>query len=328
MSSSSESVPPTKRKKHRVKRSWPARITIATLRLIFFGYLAILVALTLMEERLFYPGAFIDGSQDRVSSNGGLSGGLNDGLNDGLIETVPIESSVKVTVPARLLHRENARRFVLFFHGNAEKAKSLDAWMTKLSELMEATVMAAEYRGYEDDVTPTERGVLDDCFAARNYLCSRYRIKPDEIILYGRSLGGGCAVAVAARDGAKALILEKTFDRAYAVAAARYPWVPIRILMKNRFDSLAKMTTYEGPLIQIHGDVDRIIPVAHGRRLYDSAVGQPQEWIEVPGMDHNDPLPSDVLQRVASWIDGLPENETSHSNGANAHLRGEASIPE
>ncbi|KAA1257853.1 Alpha/beta hydrolase family protein [Rubripirellula obstinata] len=291
-----------KRKRYRKPRSWPARILISVLRLVFFGYIAVVVAMVFMEERLVYPGAYRDDPSGMISSQ-----------PDDLIQTIPVNSTGDVVLPARLLDRPGAQNVVLFFHGNGAKAKWLDQRLQQLSDDLSASVMAAEYRGYEDDVKPTEKGVIEDCLAARDYLCDRYQIKPSDIILYGSSLGGGCAVAVASRGGAKALVLERTFDRAYAVAANRYWFLPVRFLMRNRYDSLAKLTVYDGPLLQIHGDADSSIPIEHAERLFASARCVPKEFITVPGMGHNDRLPQAVQKQIADWVRSLPSQKSAKS---------------
>jgi fermentation-respiration switch protein FrsA (DUF1100 family) len=296
------SEPPKKRKRHhhKVQRSWPARLLVSTVRILFFAYLALLVGLVLMEERLIYPAAYRSDDVGVRQSDPGEA-----------IQTVMIESTNDVTLPVRLLENPNASRFMLYFHGNGAKAKYLDGRLQQMSRANNATVMAAEYRGYEDDKTPTEKGVIEDCLAARDYLCERFQIEPTDIILYGNSLGGGCAAAVASQAGAKALILERTFDQAYSVAADRFWFVPVRILMRNRFDSMARLTVYRGPLLQIHGDADANIPIEHGKRLFASVDASPKKFIEVPGMGHVDPLPPAVQQQITEWIEDL---ETANSD--------------
>ena len=76
----------------------------------------------------------------------------------------------------------------------------------------------------------------------------------------GESLGGGVMVDLAAKDGARALVLENTFTSLPDVAAFHYPWLPVQLLMRTRLDSAAKIGDYHGPLLQIHGDADTIIP--------------------------------------------------------------------
>ncbi len=222
---------------------------------------------------------------------------------DPRIETVEYESTDGVMLRGRLLERGADKEIVLYFHGNGIQAAAMDDWILELSELLDANVMAAEYRGFEDDATPTERGVLADSVAARTYLCDRYQVSPNAIILYGESLGGGIAVAVASNGGAKALILDRTFDRMIDVAAGMYPYLPVRWVMRNRYDSIAKLTVYRGPLICIHGTDDELIPIEHGRRLYDSARCEQKHWIEVAGLGHMDPLPAQTLRELAETLE-------------------------
>ncbi|QDT04295.1 Alpha/beta hydrolase family protein [Rubripirellula lacrimiformis] len=292
----------TGRKKHKVVRSRGARLAISIVRIVILGYISILVALVFMEDRLVYPGAYMDDDFTTTSESP--------------VKTVTYDSPGKITLAGRLVERTGSGNVVLFFHGNATKAKWLDRWLMQLSDTFDATVMAAEYRGFEDDVTPSERGVLEDCFAARDFLCQRYSIQPTDIILYGRSLGGGCAVALASRGGAKALILESTFDRLYKVASDRYPFVPTQLLMRNRFDSTARLTNYTGPLIQIHGTDDTIIAFDRGRALFDSSHSKQRHFIEIEGVDHNDAMPRRVITEAAEMLDQwssdqLPAGEPS-----------------
>ncbi len=129
-----------------------------------------------------------------------------------------------------------------------------------------------------------------------------YNVRADQIILYGRSLGGGCTVALAADGGAQALVLERTFDSLVDVAARQYPLIPVQWLMRNRYDSIAQMAGYDGPLIQLHGSTDELIPIAHGKRLFDASQSDTKIWIEVPGLGHNDPLPTTWLGELASFV--------------------------
>lgn len=269
------------------------RFSVKTLRLVAFGYVTVLVTLVVMETRLVYPGAYMQtGIVPRHPR----------------IQTVHYESQDGAQIKGRLLHHDSQKPIVLYFHGNGEKAAWLDHWLLRLSNQFDANVMAAEFRGYgEDDHTPDEGGVLMDCLAARQYLMDAYNVTADEIILYGRSLGGGCAVAVAANGGARALVLERTFDRLVDVAAGQYPIIPVRLLMRNRYDSIARLATYEGPLIQLHGTTDELIPIAHAKRLFDSAATATKQWVAVPGLGHNEELPSGRLAELADRVRAVIE---------------------
>lgn len=279
-----------KKRNRQTYRSPAVRISMTALRIVLFGYAAILVLLVLMETRLVYPGAYFGDSIAPHSASYPQ------------IETVQYSTTDGITLQGRLIERAQASDVVLFFHGNGEKAKWLDEWLVLLSDEFDATVMVAEYRGFDDEATPTEKGVLADCFSARDYLCGRCGKSPSEIILYGRSLGGGCAVAIASLGGAKALVLDRTFDRLVDVAADKYPFVPVNFLMRNRYDSAAKLTVYRGPLVQLHGTTDEIIPIHQGQALFAAAPSPKKHWIPVEGLGHNDSLPLQSLRTIVAKV--------------------------
>jgi fermentation-respiration switch protein FrsA (DUF1100 family) len=121
----------------------------------------------------------------------------------------------------------------------------------------------------------------------------------------GRSLGGGVALHVAAEKGARGVVLQNTFTSLPETAAHHYPWAPVRLLMRNRYDSLAKIGRYPGPILQSHGTADRIVPLAIGRKLFAAAPG-PKEFFEIPAGDHNDPEPAHYDAALHKFFDSLP----------------------
>ena len=113
-------------------------------------------------------------------------------------------------------------------------------------------------------------------------------------------------VDLAAKDGARGLILLNTFDSLADVAAFHYPWFPVRMLMRTRLDSLAKIAGFRGPLLQIHGELDTIVPLAMAQRLFDAA-GEPKELVVIPRGDHNDPLGRTALVAIDRFLSRLAE---------------------
>jgi fermentation-respiration switch protein FrsA (DUF1100 family) len=130
-------------------------------------------------------------------------------------------------------------------------------------------------------------------------------IRPDDVVLMGRSLGGGVAVALAASNGARALVLENTFSSMTDAAAAHYPWLPVRWTMDNRFDAVSQIRDYRGPLFQSHGTEDEIVPIDQGRRLFDAAPGKLKHWVEIAGLSHNDPWLNSYYDDLATFLDKL-----------------------
>jgi fermentation-respiration switch protein FrsA (DUF1100 family) len=127
-------------------------------------------------------------------------------------------------------------------------------------------------------------------------------VQLNEIVLTGRSLGGGVAVALAAENGARALVLENAFATMPDVAAVHYRWLPVRWAMKNRYDNLSRIQRYHGPLLQAHGAADRLIPIGLAKTLFEAAPSQPKKWVELPGVGHNDSPPHRYNEEVAHFL--------------------------
>jgi uncharacterized protein len=207
------------------------------------------------------------------------------------------------------------RAVVLIAHGNAGNVTHRYDFL-RVFKALGASVMVFDYRGYgRSEGSPSEAGVLADARAARSWLAKRTEMAENEIVLCGESLGGGVQVDLAAKDGARGLILISTFDSLAGVAAYHYPWVPVRLLMRTRLDSLSKIAGYHGPLLQIHGQQDTIVPLALAQRLFDAA-GEPKEWVVIERGDHNDPLNRTAIEAIDRFLGRLP--------GQPAVLRGQS----
>ena len=198
------------------------------------------------------------------------------------------------------------RAVVLFCHGNAGNISNRAGLLKGLQQRVRISVMIFDYRGYgHSEGTPTEAGVMADARAARKWLAQREGIAEDRIVLMGRSIGGAVAVDLAAGDGARGLVLESTFTSVPDVAAGHYPLLPVRLLMRSKFDSAAKIGRYRGPLLQSHGDADRVIPYELGRRLH-AAANSPKQFVVIRGGDHNDPQTDEYYDALVAFLDNLP----------------------
>jgi fermentation-respiration switch protein FrsA (DUF1100 family) len=129
-------------------------------------------------------------------------------------------------------------------------------------------VLAFDYRGFGASIgTPTEQGLYDDATAAYHYLIRREGVQPMRIILAGRSLGSAVAVDLATRVPAAGLLLFAPIDSVPAVAARVYPWAPVRLLGSYEFDSFAKATTIDLPVVMFHGWPDSYMRQSDARIL-------------------------------------------------------------
>jgi fermentation-respiration switch protein FrsA (DUF1100 family) len=199
---------------------------------------------------------------------------------------------------------DNPRAVILFSHGNGGNLSHRADILRELHRLR-AAVMIYDYRGYgRSEGSPEEPGILADARAARAWLAKRAGISELDVVQMGESLGGGVAVDLAATDGARGLILISTFTSLPDIGAIHYPWLPVRLLMRNRLDSLSKIANYHGPLLQIHGDADTIIPYSNGRRLFDGA-NEPKRFVTLHGADHNDMPSGEFYQAIDQFLDML-----------------------
>lgn len=162
--------------------------------------------------------------------------------------------------------RRNARH-ILFLHGNGGRLSDRLYTLETLHGLGHA-VLIIDYRGYGlSGGTPSESGLYLDAEAAWGYLADVRGIAADDVIIYGRSLGGAIATALAARHRPGGLVLESTFTRLADIAAERYPWLPVRWLLRSKYDSVARVARLRCPLFIAHSPDDDIVPYALGRAL-------------------------------------------------------------
>jgi fermentation-respiration switch protein FrsA (DUF1100 family) len=119
----------------------------------------------------------------------------------------------------------------------------------------------------------------------------------------GRSLGSAVAVALAAENGARALIIENAFPTMPDVAAVHYPWLPVRWIMSNRYDNLSRIRKYSGPLLQSHGTKDQLIPISLARRLYDASPSRLKQWLEFAGLGHNSAMPRRYYDALTAFLE-------------------------
>ena len=174
--------------------------------------------------------------------------------------------------------------WVLFLHGNAATiaSKVNIAHYTELRALG-LNVLAPEYRGFGGlEGLPTEAVLEADARAAYDYLRVTRHIAPARIVIYGWSLGGAVAVNLAAQTEEAAVILEGAPAAIVDIGQRRYPFFPIRLIMRNPFDSIGKIERIRSPMLFLHGTDDAVVPISEGRRLFAAARGD-KTFVEVRG---------------------------------------------
>jgi fermentation-respiration switch protein FrsA (DUF1100 family) len=200
------------------------------------------------------------------------------------------------------------KAIVLFAHGNGEIVGRLAPLLKLLHDRAEVSVFAWDYRGYgRSGGKPHETNVLADARTAQLWLAERAGVAPEEIVVYGRSLGGGVAVGLASQYPVRAMVLERTFAGLVETAAFHFPWLPVRLIMKNRYPSIDRIKTYRGPLFQSHGTGDEVVPFEMGKKLFDAAPSVNKTLFVVEGGTHNSPQPDEYYEALAEFLDALPE---------------------
>ena len=177
------------------------------------------------------------------------------------------------------------RGLVIYFGGNAEEvsgqvhdAQALAPW----------SLAALNYRGYgRSEGNPTEATLTADALSIFDELAARKDVDPERIVVFGRSLGSGVAVHLAAHRTVRAVVLVSPFDSLRSIARKQYPFIPVSLLLKHPFDSLALAPGIRVPLLVLAGENDRLIPARFSQRLHD-AWGGPTRWRLIGQADHND----------------------------------------
>ena len=169
---------------------------------------------------------------------------------------------------------------VLYFGGNAEQV----SWMLDAIPRREtgAAWLLVDYRGYgASGGTPSEQSLESDARAWYDHFAATNK----RIIAFGRSLGSGVAVQLAADRRLDSVILIAPFDSMVEVGKRHYPFLPVGWLLKHRFDSLSIAPKIETPLLCVAATHDEVIPAEHAKRLYDAWAG-PKKWLELAA-SHN-----------------------------------------
>ena len=201
-------------------------------------------------------------------------------------ESVKLVTSDKVQLDGWFIPAPQARGVVLFCHGNAGNiSHRLDSLL--LFNKLGLSTLIFDYRGYgRSQGKPSEQGTYQDAEAAWQHLRQERGVPPQQIILFGRSLGAAVAAHLATIHTAGALIIESCFTSVPDIAADLYPFLPARLLSRLDYNAKAKLENVGCPVLIVHSPNDEIIPYKHGRALY-AAAKEPKRFLELRG-GHND----------------------------------------
>jgi hypothetical protein len=266
-------------------------------RIVLIAYLAIVLIAMFIEEMMMFPASrYPDGDWDPP------------GL---VFEDAEFAAADGTRLHGWYVPCDRPRATVLLCHGNAGNVTDRADWVRLLQQGLRVSVLVFDYRGYgKSEGKPNEGGIIADGRAARAWLAEREGIDETEIVLLGRSLGGAVAVALAAEKPPRGLVLESTFSSMTDLAAGLFPILPVRLFLRNRFDSLSRIQNYDGPLLVSHSKADEVIPFRFGQKLYDGAPSKNKKFMAFDKAGHNWSPPEyyEALDAFLDEVSGTAES--------------------
>ena len=192
---------------------------------------------------------------------------------------------------------------ILFLHGNAG---SLENRIHKINHFndMDVNFLIISWRGFSGNKgQPTEEGLYKDAKSGVDWLKNK-GIRKENIIIYGESLGTGVATEIAQNNKFAGVILESPFTSMVAAGKSKYPIFPIKLLLKDKFESDKKIQNIKSPILIMHGEDDKIVPFWMGKKLYELA-NQPKYSYFPKYDDHMMEFNKDLIKSIDSFIKSL-----------------------
>jgi hypothetical protein len=253
------------------------------------GYVGVVAAMYLAQRSILFP---IPSAIRTTPQAAGFAH-----AEEQVLTTADGERVIVWHVPPRPGHR-----VVIYFPGNGDTLAGSAPRFQQITA--DGTgLVALSYRGYAGSSgSPSEQGLLSDAAAAYAFAAALY--DPARIVLWGFSLGTGAAVAVAAEHPVSGLILEAPYSSIVDVAAAAFPFLPARYLVKDSFHSDARIAGISAPLLVMHGGRDGTIPIAYGERLFALA-HEPKLFVRFPGGGHDNLDDFGAIETARHFIGGL-----------------------
>jgi fermentation-respiration switch protein FrsA (DUF1100 family) len=231
----------------------------------------------------------------------------NNYLNDKITfnyEEIFIETDKNINLKSWFIKKDlNRFKTILIFHGNAG---NLFNRVYKLNELnkLDVNILLISWRGFSGNKgKPTEKNLYHDAEEAIKWLNNRGAISKN-IILYGESLGTGVATELGTRNAFGGIILESPFTSIANAAKIYYPYLPVNIILKDRYDSIGKIKNITTPILIMHGKKDNIVPQKMGLELYEKA-NQPKFSYFPENDDHMMEYNDNLLNSIKLFINKI-----------------------
>ena len=180
-----------------------------------------------------------------------------------------IRTKDNLNLKSYLYFEKKNRNTILFLHGNAGTLNNR-IYKLNIFKNLGFNYLAVTWRGFSGNKgSPTEKGLTLDALSGLDYLNS-LGIKDNEVVIYGESLGTGVGVNVSTIRSVKGLILESPYTSVGDVGKIKFPFLPIDLILKDKFDTRSKISSVKCPILVMHGYADKIVPFHMGKEIFDS----------------------------------------------------------
>ena len=258
-----------------------------TLSSVIIAYLVLLIFIYFNQRNLLYLPSENNYQNDKIQFS---------------YEEIFIKVDDKITLKSWLINKD-FREFktLVLFHGNAG---DLSNRIYKLNELnkLDINILLISWRGFSGNKgSPTEKNLYEDAEAAIKWLNEK-KVENNQIILYGESLGSGVAVEIGKKNNFNGIILESPFTSVENSAKIYYPYLPVKFILKDRYDSINKIDKIRTPILIMHGKKDDIVPFSMGEELFEKANNPKYSYFtldDVHMMEFNDQL----LKTIKNFIE-------------------------
>jgi fermentation-respiration switch protein FrsA (DUF1100 family) len=260
-----------------------------SLLLALITYLIILTYIYLFQRNLLYHPFDNDYQEDEINFD---------------YNEIFIQNNEGIKLKAWLHEKDLInKKTIIFFHGNAGNLKNRNYKLNELSKF-DINFLIIAYRGFSGNQgKPSEQGLYEDARSALNWLKIK-GVKEKNLILYGESLGTAVAIEIAQSKDLAGIILESPFTSMVELAQKYYPFLPVKFLLKDRYETIKKLPNITSPLLVLHGKLDSIVPFSMGKKLFDKA-NEPKFNYFIDNDDHMMRYDQKLLDEIKKFISSI-----------------------
>ena len=258
-----------------------------TLSSIVVAYFVLVVFVYFYQRNLLYHPSENNYQNDEVKFN---------------YEELYIEVENEIRLKSWLINKDFKNlKTLLIFHGNAGDLSNRIYKLIELNKL-QINILLISWRGFSGNKgSPTEKNLYKDAEAAINWL-NKKNVSNNQIILYGESLGTGIVVEMAKKNDFNSIILESPFTSIENSAKIYYPYLPVKYLLKDRYDTISKINMVKSPIMIMHGEKDDVVPFSMGKILFEKA-NSPKHSYFTSTDDHMMEFNSELLEAIKNFVE-------------------------